>query len=146
MCDHCSCRDNPPIAELSAEHEEILAVAWALSERHRTTGTADGPLRDQLMAMLDVHVHAEEAALYPLLAGCGDLDGTTWERLEDEHAELGAALRDGTFDRRAFFELATHIEEEELELFPMAMFAFDDHDWAVLAATPRFLTSTPART
>lgn len=146
MCDHCGCREHPPIAELSAEHEQILEVAWALTEQQRRTGTGDGPLCHQLIAMLEVHVHAEEVALYPLLADCGDLDATTWQRLEDEHAELGAALDAGTFDRRAFFELASHIEEEELELFPMAMFGFDEQDWAALAATPRFLAGAQPRT
>ena len=143
MCDHCGCRENPPIAELSEEHEQILEVAWQLSERHRTTGIADGSLRDQLIAMLDIHVEAEETALYPLLASCGDLGVIDQSRLEDEHAELGAALRAGTFDRRTFYELAAHIEAEETELFPMAMFGFDENDWAVLAATRRFLDATP---
>jgi hemerythrin-like domain-containing protein len=126
------------------EHERILEVAWALSERQRATGVADGPLRDQLAAMLEVHVDAEEAALYPLLVETGDLDSSARDRLEAEHAELHAALREGRFDHRAFYELAAHIEEEELELFPMAMFGFDDDDWAVLASTPRFIDATLA--
>ncbi|MDZ7678858.1 MAG: hypothetical protein U5K29_09920 [Acidimicrobiales bacterium] len=64
-------------------------------------------------------------------------------RLEEEHAALGAALQHGTFDRRTFYELAAHIEEEEMELFPMTMFGFDDDEWTVLAATPRFLAEAP---
>ena len=139
MCDHCGCRQYPPIAELSVEHEQILEVAWALSEHQRTAGVTDGPLRDRLVTMLGIHVEAEEVALYPLLSDCGDLDPSDRRRLEEEHAQIGATLYDGTFDRRAFYELAAHIEEEELELFPLAMFGFDDDDWAVLAATPRFL-------
>jgi hypothetical protein len=144
MCDHCGCRRYPPIAEMSEEHERILEVAWALSEHQRATGVADGPLRDQLVAMLEVHVEAEEAALYPLLVETGDLDPSDRGRLEDEHAELQAVLHEGRFDHRAFYELAAHIEEKELELFPMAMFGFDDADWAVLAATPRFLDTVVA--
>ena len=140
MCDHCSCRQHRAIAELSTEHERILEVAWALSEQHSETGVADGPLRDRLARMLAVHVEAEEAALYPLLVETGDLDPSRRDGLEAEHATLAVALMAGTFDRRAYYELAAHIEEEEMELFPLTMFAFDDEDWATLDATPRFLT------
>ena len=62
--------------------------------------------------------------------------------LSTEHEqilEVASALIEGRFDRTMYFELAAHIEEEELELFPLAMFGFDDDDWAVLDATPRFL-------
>ena len=139
MCDHCSCRQFRAIAELSTEHEQILEVAWALSEQHGATGVADGPLRDQLGRMLAVHVDAEEVALCPLLLETGGLDPAHCDQLEQEHTDIGAALIAGRFDRRMYFELAAHIEEEELELFPLAMFGFDDDDWARLDATPRFL-------
>jgi len=139
MCDHCSCRQHRAIAELSTEHEQILEVAWALSEQQRETGRGDGPLRDRLARMLSIHVEAEETALYPLLVDTGDLAPAARDDLEDEHRDLAQALTAGTFDRRAYYELATHIEEEELELFPLAMFGFDDDDWAVLEASPRFL-------
>jgi hemerythrin-like domain-containing protein len=139
MCDHCSCRQFRAIAELSTEHEQILEVAWALSERHRETGVADGPLQAQLGRMLAVHVEAEEVALYPLLVETGGLDPSDSDMLEQEHTDLGAALIAGKFDRKTYFALAAHIEEEELELFPLAMFGFDDDDWARLDATPRFL-------
>ena len=139
MCDHCSCRQFRSIAELSTEHEQILEVAWALSEHHRATGVSDGPLREQLGQMLAVHVEAEEVALYPLLVETGGLEPEHSDVLEQEHTDLAAALIEGRFDRTMYFELAAHIEEEELELFPLAMFGFDDDDWAVLDATPRFL-------
>ena len=44
---------------------------------------------------------------------------------------------DGTFDRPAYFGLAAHIEQEELELFPLAMFGFDDDLWDGLDAIHR---------
>ena len=135
MCDHCGCREYPPIAELSAEHEEILRVAWEVGEH------GDRTQRDLLLAMLEIHVAAEETALYPLLVADGDLADEHRRVLEAEHAGLKAALLAGTFDRRTYFELAAHIEEEELELFPAAMFGFEDEAWARLADTPRFLES-----
>ena len=133
MCDHCGCREFPPIAELSAEHEEILRVAWEVAEHGQA---AD---RDALLGMLEVHVAAEETALYPLLVAGGDLDAEHCGVLEEEHAGLKSALLAGTFDRRTYYELAAHIEEEEMELFPAAMFGFDDEAWALLGATARFV-------
>lgn len=139
MCDHCGCRAFPPIAELTAEHEEILRVAWDIAEHHRLHGATDPQARDALLAMLEVHVEAEESALYPLLVAGGDLDPDRSVALEVEHADLKAALIAGTFDRRTYYELAAHIEQEEMELFPAAMFGFDDEAWELLAATPRFV-------
>lgn len=139
MCDHCHCRDNRPIAELSAEHEEILRVAWSLSEHVRLAGATDAALRDELLDMLQVHVAAEEQALYPLLVASGGLDRSQSAVLEDEHEALRTSLLAGTFDRRTYYELAAHIEAEEMELFPAAMFGFDDEAWDLLAATPRFV-------
>ena len=139
MCDHCGCRQFPAIAELSAEHEEILGVAWALSEALRSSAPDVTALRQKLLSMLEVHVRAEETALYPLLVVCGDLTADRSDALEAEHETLRVAIIGGAFDRRAFYELAAHIEEEELELFPAAMFAFDDDDWADLEVTDRFL-------
>lgn len=136
MCDHCGCRDFPPIAELSAEHEEILRVAWEVAEHG---GVAES---DALLGMLAVHVAAEETALYPLLVAGGDLEAEHRAELEAEHAGLKAALLAGTFDRRTYYALAAHIEEEEMELFPAAMFGFDDDAWALLAGTARFLDVT----
>ena len=33
----------------------------------------------------------------------------------------------------AYFALASHIEVEEMELFPAAMFGFDDDEWDAMA-------------
>ena len=45
MCDHCGRGQFPAIAELSAEHEEILRVAWAL----RSSATHATAFRQQLL-------------------------------------------------------------------------------------------------
>ena len=71
--------------------------------------------------------------------GCGDLTVERSGALEAEPETLRAAIIGGTFDRRGFYELAAHIEEEELELFPAAMFGFDDDAWSDLEATEGFL-------
>ncbi|HEX7094255.1 MAG TPA: hemerythrin domain-containing protein [Acidimicrobiales bacterium] len=134
MCDHCGCRSFPPIAELSAEHEEILGQAWRIAEASRT-GTAIADLDvERLVALLDVHVAKEETGLYPaLLAGRGLLPEQCGD-LEREHRELRSSLTGSSFDRRDYFALAAHIETEEMELFPLAMLGFDEDDWEGLEA------------
>lgn len=130
MCDHCGCRAFAPIADLTAEHEVILGLAWELAE----APVHDGDVRDRLLAILDPHVVKEERGLYPRLAEAGRLDPAHGTELEDEHRDLRATLLDGAFDRRAYYALAAHVEEEELELFSSAMLAFDEDVWAELDA------------
>lgn len=132
MCDHCGCRKLPPIAELTAEHERIQALGWQIV-------TADGDprarARVELLALLARHVAREEELLYPLLVETGDLTSEARTKLEDEHREMHAVLEGDAFDRRAYYALSSHIEEEESELFPLAMFGFDDDDWDQLAGS-----------
>lgn len=130
MCDHCGCRSFEPIAELTADHERILELAWSVAE-----GTdADGAALRQLTALLDVHALKEELGLYPLLIGTGDLELEHCQALEQEHRDVHGELEHARFGRREYFALAAHIEEEELELFSAARFAFDDEEWDDMAA------------
>lgn len=137
MCDHCGCRAFGPIAELSAEHETILSLAWQVAEATRLRLAVDTDTTERLVALLDLHIAKEETGLYPLLREQGDLSPETSDGLEREHLTVRAALVGGTFDRPAYFALAAHIEQEELELFPMAMFGFDDDLWDDLDAIHR---------
>lgn len=134
MCDHCGCREFPPIAELTAEHETILGLAWQLAEATRQRVLVDDSVRDELLRRLAVHVVKEENGLYPLLVEQGDLSVEASDTLEAEHRSLHTSLTHGVFDRREYYALAAHIEEEEMELFPAAMFAFDDDTWDEMQA------------
>ena len=67
MCDHCGCREYPPIAELSADHVEILALAEQLATATRHGTPVDAAGRDRLRSLLEVHAAKEEVGLYPLL-------------------------------------------------------------------------------
>jgi hemerythrin-like domain-containing protein len=129
MCDHCGCRAFPPIAELTAEHDDILSRAWDLAEAARTGAQPSSVDLGRLLSLLDVHVVKEETGLYPLLVAGSGLSDEQRAELEDEHRTLRLALVDGAFDRRAYYALAAHIEAEEMELFPAAMFGFDDEEW-----------------
>jgi hypothetical protein len=137
MCDHCGCRAFGPIAELSAEHETILSLAWEVAEATRLRLAVDPGTTERLAGVLDLHITKEETGLYPFLRAQGDLSPETSDGLEREHVTVQAALVDGTFDRRAYYALAAHIEQEELELFPLAMFGFDDDLWDDLDAIHR---------
>lgn len=137
MCDHCGCREFGPIADLTADHESILAMAWQVAEAADRADPERLAIRDRLVVLLDEHVVKEETGLYPQLMGTGDLSDDTNDRLEEEHRVVRAALIDGSFDRRDYFALAAHIEEEEMELFSGAMFAFDEEEWDEMDAAHR---------
>jgi hemerythrin-like domain-containing protein len=96
--------------------------------------------------LLTTHVVKEETGLYPLLRAAGTLDSSTSDELEAEHRELDARVDGGTFDRRADYALAAHIEHEEMELFPDAMFGFEDDAWDALDAAHRRAEAQAAST
>lgn len=141
MCDHCSCRSFAPIAELTAEHERILLLGWELAEFVRTGDPVHPATRDDLIALLDAHATKEETGLYPALVATGGTTTDVVAVLEQEHRDLHASLAGGRFDRRAYYALAAHIEEEEMELFSAAMLRFDDDEWAATSSAHRAVDS-----
>ncbi|HVV35143.1 MAG TPA: hemerythrin domain-containing protein [Acidimicrobiales bacterium] len=137
MCDHCGCREYPPIAELTAEHEAILALAEPLADAIRHQRPVDEPGRARLVELLDLHVTKEEAGLYPLLIAVTGDAADAFAHLEAEHAELFAALEQRSFDHLALYALQRHIEEEEEVLFNAALFRFDGDAWDDLESAHR---------
>jgi hypothetical protein len=133
MCDHCGCRSFAPIAELTADHERILELAWRVTEDQSQDETATRSDRHELIALLHVHARKEELGLYPLLITSGDLEADHCGVLEQEHRDVHEVLEHAHFGRREYFALAAHIEEEEMELFSAARFAFDDEEWDAMA-------------
>jgi hemerythrin-like domain-containing protein len=145
MCDHCGCRSYPPIADLTADHEEILRLAWALAEAAHQGTTPDASTRRELVELLDRHVAKEETGLYPVLLSTGDASAEQVAGLEEEHCDLGRRLAGAVFDRRDYYALAAHIEAEEMELFPAAMFGFDEEEWEATSDAHRAVGSTVRR-
>lgn len=129
MCDHCGCREFGRLAELHRDHGRILELAWSVAEGHPPGGEAWEATRDELSALLRVHAEKEETGLYPLLIATGDLDPGQRGGLEEHHREIHVVLEAAAFDRREYYVLAAHIDEEEYELFPSAMYAFADDEW-----------------
>ncbi len=129
MCDHCGCRAFAPIAELTADHEQILATAWGLAEATRAGRPWAAGHLDGLLDLLDGHIAKEEAGLYPELLELESLSEADRATLEEEHRAVRAALAAGRFDRSDYYALAAHIEVEEMELFSAARFTFDEQEW-----------------
>ncbi len=129
MCDHCGCRNVGPTAELTAEHDQILSLAWELAEAHRLGQPSDQSTLARLKRLRSKHSTKEERGLFPLVVETGDCTPEQIDHLETEHREQAALLDGGTFTRDDYYALAAHIEEEEFELFPMAMFGFDNLMW-----------------
>lgn len=144
MCDHCGCRAFPPIAELTADHETILLLAWSLAEAPRVGQHPDDTVRRDLLTLLDRHVAKEETGLYPALIATGAVSANEVNDLEAEHRDLRGSLTEGVFDRRDFYALAAHIEDEEMELFPAAMLGFDDDEWDATSDAHRAVEARPA--
>jgi hemerythrin-like domain-containing protein len=142
MCDHCGCREFTPVAELTAEHDVILELAWGLAESIRA-GAEDQPVKQRLLALLDAHVAKEETGLYPMLYELGELSDITLRTLEEEHSDIHEMIREGRFARRAYYELSAHIEVEDTELFSSGRFVFDQDDWDDLQAI-QDLVETPS--
>lgn len=137
MCDHCGCRAYPPIADLTAEHVEILRLAEPLADATRHHHPVDQAARARLTALLQTHAGKEEAGLYPLLIAEMGEPPDTFDHLEDEHREVLLAVEDGTFDHLALYALQRHIEEEEEVLFSGALFHFEGDTWDDLEAAHR---------
>jgi hemerythrin-like domain-containing protein len=133
MCDHCGCRAFPSIAELTAEHETILALAWELTE----SASENSPAGPALLALLTVHAAKEERGLYPMLRAAGRLADEDSDTLEAEHRDTAAVVATGSLDRANYYALAAHVEQEEMELFPAAMLAFDEETWVELGEAHR---------
>lgn len=137
MCDHCGCREYAPIAELSADHVAILALAEPLADAIRHHQPVDEGGRARLVELLDLHVTKEEAGLYPLLIAEAGETANAFAHLEAEHAELFEALEQDRFDHLALYALQRHIEEEEEVLFSAALFHFDGDTWDTLEEAHR---------
>jgi hemerythrin-like domain-containing protein len=137
MCDHCGCRAYRPIAELTAEHEEILALAAPLAEATHHGHARDAAGRDRLVALLRTHVAKEEDGLYPLLIADSGEPADAFDHLVAEHRELFATIAADAFDHLALYALQRHIEEEEEVLFSGAVFSFEGDTWDDLEAAHR---------
>ena len=92
MCEHCGCRQVPPIGELMDEHTALLDEAHhvrrALDVGDRVTAMA---CLDELVGHLARHVGREEAGIFAALRADGEYVQEV-ELLEGEHRGFDAAI------------------------------------------------------
>ena len=151
MCDHCGCRQVPPIGELMDEHTALLDeasdVRKALSEGDLVAAM---DLVRTLVGHLERHVHREETGIFPALRETGEFVEEV-DELEGEHRVLDAALEGldvhaPDFSHRVtalLHTLDSHVERENLGVFPVSVVTLGATGWDTIARahadTPTFL-------
>lgn len=138
MCDYCGCRNQPEIAELSQEHDRLLDLAYDL--KHLAAGGShtevlaivDGPFA----SLLAHHTGKEERGIFTQLRSHDEADDRL-DALLTEHRELEAqltAVREGHEGWRSVLvrlvaDLNQHVIDEEVDLFPYAMYELRGPQW-----------------
>lgn len=151
MCEHCGCRQVPPIAELMDEHtallDEAVSVRKALSESDPARALE---LLRVLVDHLQRHVRREEHGVFPALRATGEFVEEV-DELESEHrsfdamlAELDAGAPD--FAGRVtdlLHVLDVHVQRENLGIFPVSIVTLGAEGWDLVSQahdeTPTFL-------
>jgi hemerythrin-like domain-containing protein len=142
MCDYCGCRDRPAIAELSAEHDELLELIYGL-RRLADAGERAGVralLEQRVLPLLRAHVDKEERGLFTQLRSAWAADARL-DALVDEHRDLDERIA-GLIEspswraelREAARLLADHIMAEEVDLFPYALYELGAGQWEAVDA------------
>ncbi|TNC20488.1 hemerythrin domain-containing protein [Amycolatopsis alkalitolerans] len=140
MCEYCGCQALPQIADLTAEHDRVVA----LISRVRTSGDAAemAELAREIAAVLAPHTAVEEEGLFPALSG---EFGEHVEALTAEHRQIEAVLAeaahgvpgDPAWPGRllgALHVLREHILTEQDGVFPAALGFLSTGDWAAVDA------------
>lgn len=143
MCEYCGCKSVAVIAELTAEHDTVVAMVGA-ARAAITRGDLDGAATAarEITAVLDPHTHVEEYGLFPALA---DAFPEHVAALRDEHRRIEAVLgeaADGTpsdpsWPARlagALHLLREHILKEQDGVFPAALIDLGPDDWERIEA------------
>ncbi len=130
MCDYCGCRRSGPTAELAAEHERLLELSDVLDTAlHEGTDTA--VVFAEFHRLLHMHAAKEEVGLF-VHAKSSTALGDRINALCRDHDDLHRWLADGPTGAdvsKALPLLATHIDDEEYDLFPHIIHALDPEQW-----------------
>lgn len=151
MCDYCGCRNEAAIAELSDEHDRIQDLAYDL-ERLADTGDHRAVcafLDEHLMPLLQHHTEKEEQGLFAQLRTSWEADDRL-DTLVQEHRDIEVRLRQVRTGGPEWphavtllvAELSQHILDEEVDLFPYALYELRPSQWEALTELHARLATT----
>ena len=153
MCEYCGCQSIPAIAELTREHDTVVAlIGWVRTAYAAGDVSRMAELARDISAVLGPHTEVEEEALFPALAG--EFPDHI-AALEAEHRTIGAVLAEADAGPpadpgwpasliRALDLLREHILKEQDGLFPASLTFLSPDQWDTLEAVRAH--STRART
>ncbi len=134
MCSYCGCRALASIAQLTAEHEQIVNL---MGDVRRAVGSVDATVLETATSMLTAalarHTTGEERSLFTELRDDPELADHVNE-LCAEHVDLDTRLgRLQPGGTAAVHDLEgllrRHIDKEENGLFPAAAISLDGAAW-----------------
>jgi hemerythrin-like domain-containing protein len=130
MGDYCGCRRSGPTAELATEHLRLLELGELLHDALHD-GADASTVFAEFVRLLHMHAAKEEIGLFEQAQTLRPLVDQI-EVLCREHADLHRWLADGLTGGHlpeALRLLATHIDDEEYDLFPHIFHALDPEQW-----------------
>lgn len=134
MCEYCGCQDVPAIAELTAEHDDIVAQMAKVTEA-LDRGDAEGASQvcKQMLTVLGPHTTVEEQGLFPAMRG---EFAEQVEALQAEHRAIEAVLAEPPTNpdwparlTAALHQLREHILKEQDGVFPASLAILAPEDW-----------------
>ena len=143
MCEYCGCQAVTAIAELTREHDQVVAMIGEARAAHAAGDIATlAGLARRIAEVLEPHTRVEEEGLFPLLT---DEFPDQVAALCGEHRRIEATLgpaRSGTpadpawpRDLIATLDLLReHILKEQDGVFPAALTSLGGADWDAVDA------------
>ncbi|MDO5499560.1 MAG: hemerythrin domain-containing protein [Propionibacteriaceae bacterium] len=138
MCEYCGCHQNPFIAQLMDEHDQLssLGDSAVRALEQGDTAAAAKDLRE-FDALLRKHNDLEERGIFAAMRELGEFVELI-DELEGEHTDLHTRLDE--FDaappidelKVLLTDLAEHVEKENRGVFPFAYSAFSTPEWSTV--------------
>jgi hemerythrin-like domain-containing protein len=151
VCEYCGCREIPAIAELMDEHTALADEGHYVRQALETDDLAGAMSRlTRMVAHLDRHVQREEAGIFLAMRAAGEFTDEI-DDLEREHRDLASVVAALDVDSTTFAsdvsrlldDLGTHVEREDLGIFPVSVVTLGASGWATVdearTQSPSFL-------
>jgi hemerythrin-like domain-containing protein len=157
VCEYCGCRQIEPLAELMDEHLALLDLAGDVRRHLAHARVEEGlALLRRTGDLLDRHARREEDGVFAALRETGEFVEEV-DELTGEHSDFHARIvaleasdpRLGTTVDVLLGELTTHIDREDLGIFPVSVVTLGATGWDTVSRVhgeqPSFLASPPPR-